>query len=56
MVIRESNADILDILLENNFNYDLDTINELIKNMDGSRVDNFINTLLKYGIYISLTE
>ncbi|ANB50723.1 hypothetical protein [Powai lake megavirus] len=56
MVIRESNADILDILLENNFSYDLDTINKLIKNMDSPRVDNFINVLSKYGIYISLTE
>ncbi|AEX61808.1 hypothetical protein CE11_00676 [Megavirus courdo11] len=56
MAIRECNADILDILLENNFNYDLNTINESIKNMDNINANNFINILLKYDIYISLTE
>ncbi|AEQ33467.1 ankyrin repeat protein [Megavirus chiliensis] len=56
IAIMNRNIDILNILLENNFNYNLDTINELIKNMDGPKADNFINTLLKYDIYISLTE
>ncbi|AZL89241.1 ankyrin repeat protein [Megavirus baoshan] len=55
IAIKKCNIDILNILLENNFNYDLDTINELIKNMDGPCADNFINTLSNYGVHISST-
>nr|WBF70649.1 hypothetical protein [Megavirus caiporensis] len=55
MAIRNCNSDILDILLGNNFIYDLDSVKELIKNIDNPHVNDIINILSKYNIYVSLT-